>query len=78
MIHMIMTEKRYGELIARLVEMQKTHDELRKIAVETEDYDLTNAANAARDRYNAEVDKIADVLGVFSGLINDDVMKAMA
>lgn len=75
---MIMTEKRYGELIARLVEMQKTHDELRKIAVETEDYDLTNAANAARDRYNAEVDKIADVLGVFSGLINDDVMKAMA
>ena len=71
----IISEKRYNELLDRLARLRKDWAEMDALAEATEDYDLTNHANAARDRYQAELDKVADVLGVPAGYIHEDVLK---
>ena len=71
----IISEKRYNELLDRLARLRKDWAEMDALAKATEDYDLTNHANAARDRYQEELDKVADVLGVPAGYIHEDVLK---
>lgn len=71
----IISEKRYNELLDRLARLRKDWAEMDALAKATEDYDLTNHANAARDRYQAELDKVSDVLGVLAGHIHEDVLK---
>lgn len=71
----IISEKRYSELLDRLARLRRDWAYMDALAKATEDYDLTNHANAARDRYQAELDKIADVLGVLAGYIHEDVLK---
>lgn len=71
----IISEKRYNELLDRLARLRKDWAEIDALAKATDDYDLTNHANAARDRYQAELDKVADVLGVLAGYIHEDVLK---
>lgn len=71
----IISEKRYNELLDRLGRLRRDWADMDALAKATEDYDLTNHANAARDRYQAELDKVADVLGVLGGYIHEDVLK---
>ena len=63
----IISEKRYNELLDRLARLRKDWAEMDAPAKATED--------AARDRYQAELDKVADVLGVLAGYIHEDVLK---
>lgn len=71
----IISEKRYNELLDRLARLRMDWADMDALAKATEGYDLTNHANAARDRYQSELDKIADVLGVLAGYIHEDVLR---
>lgn len=71
----IISAKRYGELLERLRRLNWDYEEMATLARETGDDEYITHMRAARRRYQDELDKIADVLGVLGGYIHEDVIR---
>lgn len=72
-----MEEREYRAKLHALSMMHQHAEALRKMARDTEDYDITNWARNASDAYGDATIELARDRGVLTGFVHEDVLKIL-